>query len=756
MNPQAMNTALSCGLALVFAVPAFAQQPTSTPANETGPDVASVFSNSFGMDFVDGALRAGGPGYKAIFDTAGMEYTPALGEVAPQNYPVRFTLSSIRRGAQTLYDAATARKVTPQQQGMVASYARGRSIVETFEARADGVKQNYTFASAPAGTGDLVVECQLTTQLAGSPGDCSQGLSLQMPGIGGVEIGAVVGIDADGRRSSGSMSFDSSMVRFVLPAAYVDQAAYPMVLDPIIGTTALINTLPAKDPDVAFDETFDDYLVVWEHQFSQLDIDVRAQKVDTAGALVATQIIVSGQSGLEINPSVGNVDAGSDYFVAYQEGPSPFGPWDIRGRRVDGGSGTTTSAVLDIAATAANEITPDISGDNTSVSGTLDGCIIVFDDSTGITAVKVDVSTATVVAGPLTLSPASTTSRPTISKSGGSDGRHLVMWDQQFPSNRDVRGALVDRDLNVLDGSITVEGSVSRDAFNADIDGDGTEWLVAFQQSESGNSGPCDVYCRRLVWNGSGVATPASAELLEGAPGIDERDPAIGYLGSKYVAAWAVQFAGLNYDIVVVELTAETCLPCGQRQFTFGGGLNIVDLNPEIATRYSGRSSTQGNITFDQGMIVWMDTSPTPPFEGDLVANLYEAFGGGAVVDLGGGCGPAGTNGVNGPIALGNSDFRLTVSGASGDLLLVSIMFTNSVASCGGCQINDDPGTYIFAPGVGGNSSLALPIPCDTSFAGSPLWTQWATVLSGASPCPILPPSLELSYSNRLEMTINP
>ena len=150
MKPQAMHTALSCGLALAFAAPAFAQQPTTIPG-EGGPDIASVFSQSFGMDFAHGALRAGGPGYKAVFDSAGMEYTPALGASAPMNYPVRLTLTSIKRGETTLYDAATAKAASPQQEGMVASYKHGDGVVETFEARVEGVKHNFTFASAPAG-----------------------------------------------------------------------------------------------------------------------------------------------------------------------------------------------------------------------------------------------------------------------------------------------------------------------------------------------------------------------------------------------------------------------------------------------------------------------------------------------------------------------------------------------------------------------------------------------------------------------------
>jgi len=756
MNPQAKHSVLSCSFAVALASSVIAQQPAATQPSETGPNVVGVFSQSFGMDYVDGALRAGGPGYKATFDANGMQYTPALGEAAPRNLPVRFTLKTIRRGGVTLFEAAQANMAQPRQNGMVASYDRGNGIVETYEARVDGVKQNFTFQTMPAGAGDLVVTCELQTELTGPVGQSDQGMTLEIPGIGGVTIGQVVGFDALDQRAFGSMSYDGNSVSFVLPGSYVAQAAYPMVLDPVIATTATITASPAKDPDVAFDETFDDYLVVWEHQFSQLDIDVRAQKVDTAGALVATAIFVTNESGNEINPSVGNVDAGSDYYVCWQDGASPFGPWNLRGRRVDGGSGTTQSTTIDVTPVSGGAITPDVSGDNTSLGGTLDGAIIVYDDGTGISAIKVDVSDNLVVAGPVSIINLATCTNPAISKSGGADGRHLIVYERDWTSDRDVRGALVDRDLVILDSFVAIETSASLDGYNPDVDGDGASWMVAYQQSEGGLGGPADIYCRRIEWTGSAAVATAAAEVVSDDAGVDERDAAVGYLGTKYFAAWASQFSGLNYDIRVVELDALTCTVCGQETFASGGGLNIVDLNPEIATRYSGRSSTNGNINFDQGMVVWQDTDGTPPFEGDLVANLYEAFGGGTPNNLGGGCGSGGTNSFNGPVALGNADLELQVTGAGSGLTLVSIMFVDTFVSCGGCTINADAASYLFAPAVGGNASFPLPIPCNSVFIGTQLYTQWASVLSGVSPCPILPASLELSYSNRMNATITP
>jgi len=761
MNYNAIQLLKSCGLIAALSASAVAQG-TAGPDIATQPETDSVMARSFSMHFVSGALRAGGPGYKARFDQDGMEYTPALGDAAPRNLPVHFRLKSIRRGQHVLFEAAAGNAVAPRQQGMVASYDRGNGVVETYEARVDGVKQNFTFQTVPMGSGDLVVECELQTELQSVRGTSDQGFSLEMPGVGGVTIGQVIGLDAFNSRVTGSMSCDGTTLQLVLPDRFVSQAAYPMVLDPIVGTTAAINTAPAKDPDVAFDETYDDYLVVWEHQFSQLDIDVRAQKLDLDGNLVATAILVTNVSGNEINPCVANVDGGSHYLVCWQDGPSVFGPWHLRARRVDGGTVTTQSTTLDVTPVGDGSRNPDISGENSTVSPGVDGCIIVYEDgSVGIRVVKVDVSSVTIVAGPNSVTSNPNSSNPAISKCGGVSGRHAIVYERDFGTDRDIRGQLVDRDLNVLDSFFSVESSASLDSLNPDVDGDGDSWAVVYQRNESLLTAPADIYCRRFAWNGTSVNATAGEVPVADTAGVDVRDPAIGYMadatGSKYLVAWCRQVVGLNYDVRMIALDAGDCSVCGQAEFGAGGApTNIVDLNPEIATRWSGRASNTVVVGRDQAMAVWMDLDDDPPFEGDLVGNLYEAFVGGPVADLGGSCGNGGVNTAVGPCALGNTAFEVQLTGAGSSLNLLSIMFVDNTLPCTTCAIQSDPNSYLFAPGAGGNASFPLPIPCNPAFIGADLYMQWATLLSGSYSCLLLPPSLQHSYSNRIQATIAP
>ncbi|MFK7740796.1 MAG: hypothetical protein AB8H80_10775 [Planctomycetota bacterium] len=755
MKTTAMYSVLSACFIAALAAPAPAQGVQVDQDVAPSPNSVSVIRQSFGMDRVDGALRAGGPLYKAVFDQGGVKFTPALGDRAPTNQPLRFTLHTIRRGSQVLYEAGAGAAVEARQQGMVAGYPRGRGIAETYEARADGLKQNFTFADPIGGEGDLVVEGRIVTGLPLAE-SASGGLRFSLPGVGGVQLGAVVGIAADGARVAGSTKWDGEVVRFSLPSSFVDAAAFPLVLDPMISAVGILSTSPAKDPDVAFDETHDQFLVCWEHQFSAADLDIRAQKVGLGGSLVASLIMVTNETGTEINPAVANVDVGSRFFVAYQDSSSLFGPSNIRGRGVNGGSGTGMSPIIDVAATSANEVDPDCGGDNSAVGGFLDGVTVVYSSPNGVQAVKVDASVNAVVAGPVVITAGATRSRPAISKTGGAAGRHLVVYETDFGTDRDVSAVLVDRDLNILTSFIGIENLASLDSFRPDVGGNGSEWLIVYQRSEVGSSGPCDIYCRRVVWNGSSAVPSGGEVAVEALPGKDEREPAVGDLGTKFVASWARQNSSINYDIVAVELHRETCQTCGALMGVLGSAGALVDFNPVIATRYSGRASNLGDPNFDEGMIAWMDASITPPFFGDIKANLYEAFGGGVVTDLGGACGNGGTNSFEGPVAIGNEGLVLEVAGAGSDLLLCSIMFANSVTSCGPCQIQSDEGSFLFAPGWGGFSSLVLPVPCDASLFGVTLYTQWASVLSGASPCGLLPANLEISVSNRLRATLTP
>jgi len=105
------------------------------------------------------------------------------------------------------------------------------------------------------------VRLQVRTDLKLSEQRGSDG-SLRFLGeeFGGVTIGQVVGIDGNGDRATGSMQYEDGVLELRLPQSFVDGAALPLVLDPMIGSEIAIgssSTYHQHSPDVADDAATD-------------------------------------------------------------------------------------------------------------------------------------------------------------------------------------------------------------------------------------------------------------------------------------------------------------------------------------------------------------------------------------------------------------------------------------------------------------------------------------------------------------------
>jgi hypothetical protein len=218
------------------------RQPPHLPAD------ARIFANTgLGTDDA-GRLFGTGPHYDVRFLPAEVQFTPVLGKAAPRDLPLGYRLQAIGRGhAEILVPSAM-----PQEDGGTVRYRHG-PVDSTYELRHDGVKQSFVFSALPAGDGDLIVRAEIASEL--QPGAIgADGVLFELPGIGGVHVGAVVGIDATGKEVLGTMRWRGGALEFVLPDAFVDAAALPLTLDPLLGP---VTTLDAGNddlvPDVAYD-----------------------------------------------------------------------------------------------------------------------------------------------------------------------------------------------------------------------------------------------------------------------------------------------------------------------------------------------------------------------------------------------------------------------------------------------------------------------------------------------------------------------
>ena len=264
-----MNRTLSLLVPMLFAAAMAAQEPTESIAR--GFDARTAFGL---VHADDGTPLAIGHDYKASFRHGAMQFVPALGTAAPTNRPLSFRLATIARGRAVLHDADAAAAPEPVVHDGVMTWSRS-GILERYEARADGVAQSFVLAAHPGGSGDLVVRG--TVESAFVPRQQEDGSLCFADEIGGVTIGGVTGIDANGRQCGGELRWQNGELELRLPGAFVEAAAYPLVLDPLFGTTVVYggSTFDDGEVDVAYEAGSDTYLVVWARVFSTADHDVR-------------------------------------------------------------------------------------------------------------------------------------------------------------------------------------------------------------------------------------------------------------------------------------------------------------------------------------------------------------------------------------------------------------------------------------------------------------------------------------------------
>lgn len=174
-----------------------------------------------------------------------------------------------------------------------------------------------------------------------------------------------------------------------------------------------------------------------------------------------------------------------------------------------------------------------------------------------------------------------------------------------------------------------------------------------------------------------------------------------------------------------------------------------IEFQPAIGSKRSGGAASE------EALLTFTEADDTPPFASDLVASRYQTLGpGGAITLHGSNCGVPGTIGANGLAAIGNTDFRITLSGAlptAVPFLLWSL--PGGESTCGPCSLSNTISAVFILPS-GGTASYAFPIPCShASYLGITLQTQWALLGTGQNPCPNFP-GLGLSLTQRLRFTL--
>ncbi len=756
MSPPSLPTLPTPGaLALLVLLSPLAQAGPATrsqvPGNEAPPLAPAAAVQATGLRYAFGLhaegtrLVGGGTDYKVELLPGAFQFTPALGQAVETTRSLTWSLRSIERENTVWIEADPT--VRPALQASRAVWNRARGIEERLEFSPEGVELSYLFPERPAGEGDLVVRGQLETNLQLRAGHRADGaLEFLEAGVGGLSIGQVFGVDANGATITGSTRLVDGLLELVLPAEFVDAAAYPLLLDPFIGSTKVVGSgYDENFPDVAYDATEDEFLVVWQRSFSSQDIDIRGRRLDGLGNPIGLLLLIETDNDqLGVGPSVGSAGSAGAFLVAWQQSILIFGSYDIRARAVGVGTGALgTPATLNVGNLSANSA--DV-GDSST-----DGRVLVAwsEFGGGIRARVPEVlSNLTLYfglfGGPGVITVATTTGdvQPAVSKSGSASSVWAVVWQRngQTPSDDSQIAARMIRSDSALVSSTVYTGLASRDEATPDVDGDGSRFMVAYARDESSSSNLGDIIAQPLLFDGTTASFGAPA-VVHDSPNDNDFLPAIAYTGNAYVVAWQDDSIDPPYEVRAAVIDALDGEPCGTHFGVPSVGAG-QETQPRIASKYKspGDPNSQVVITLLKGTIDDADQS--------VQAAVYETRTG-IAVDLGGGC-PAEAEYIATCIA-SNTTSKHELHSAPP---FTSVFLLGSVPStpfpCDGCTLFPNPFTGFLLNGFtdsDGRDRLEIFVP--PGLDGSVLHFQWA--LATPSPgCSVF----SVDLSNALEVTI--
>ena len=727
---------LVASLALSSAAAQEAQRPV---------DIGGALRGAHGITAADGQLLAIGGGIEAAFEPGQVVITPLLGSAAPHNMPLTLRLDSVLRGDRATAEIAPGRR--PTRRGNQVEYAHDLGVLERYTSRPDGVKQSVLIEQPLGGSGDLVVRYAITTELDCAHADEARQLEFSAGDLGGVHVGSVLGIDARGARVEGHLRYDGEHLDLVLPGAFVDEAAYPIDVDPLLGgQIGTGRSFSDNEMDIAYDLTNDVYGVVYQGEASATDRDLYMQLISGAGARQGGPILITSNAHRSELAKVANCNQLDQFLVVWQDNGT--GDFDVLCCTVDPLTGARSSIVPVASTTGVDETNPDIGGDSTPAGVTPQG-ICVWDEGTNIRSAVLQIQSGTpVVTNVGVVANGQDVDYPVITKDGGAARRHFIAF--RAPNNTvvavaiDATGTLVGAPLLLAVNNAAPYGRL-------DIDGNGEHFTVVMEELEPGSTTDHDIRAVHGNWN-AGSLNFVDGSIIEGDRGFDESRPCIALMSSKYAAAWIDVNANAS-DIEATNLPLDSAsLRCGN-EVTVGGTSRFVLVNPAIVSRLSG-----GDTGSDVGLLS-NRLNDTSNGNAVLHSRIYTVFGNGSIRVLPGtgACSNGAQTGINGPCAVGNQNFAITLTGADPGATLaflgVDIQLRTPVpvcgAGCGGVVLPDASARLVP---VAGAAELGLPIPCDPALSGARLYAQWLILgTPQAGSCTLAP---GLRPSDAVELTI--
>ncbi len=712
-----------------------------------------------GLAAHDGELIGAGDHYKVRFDAHGFELTPAFGALAPRNFPLRWSTREIARGEAV----QAVEPVAPRLAELRVSYARG-TVEERYDLEARSMEQSFVFHERPSGQGELVVRGELATELVVSPQ--GPGLRFELPGVGHFDMSGVTGIDARGARVEGTLRWCDGLVELALPQAFVERAALPFVLDPVLGGLFVLGVpqnLTDADPAIAEVGSTGSYLAVWTRVFSASDHDIHGQRLalipSVPVALIGQRLLIEVSTAFEHEPRVVGLSGPNAYLVAYTRSSlTQARTSEIVARAVEAQTGNISAR-----ATIASRSGVALRMPQLSLSSRFATALCCWQSSSPAalqaTLVQVDPALAITLPGALhtfadTSQVSTPATRPRLSQSDGGVGRYAVVFERRFGggANPDVRFQLLDADgapllpeYGSLDASAAIDEA-------PEVDGDGLTWVVAWQRALSTQDH--EILALSMTYDPLAHAYRAGTGPVSVATGSpDQLEPTVSAAALSFLVGWREQSAP-GSDVWSARVRAVdpfTCLRCERASF------EILPTPPFLG--YGLQSVPRGAST------AWASVGGTSPVlfvrelrrlpgnvDGDIGAQLYEAETG-INARRGAACGSGGSLRAT-CATLGNPAFRLRLREAHPNATAIFVLSPVELPlGCGSCALRPDLAhafSLATATDARGRAELATAIPAEPLLLGVPVYAQGIVAAPSAPACALL----GADFSSALEIRV--
>lgn len=675
------------------------------------------------------ALWASGDLYKARFDRD-LTFHPLLGADAPRSLPVRWQTASVTVGGTPL-----ARLAAVQSHADWRCEIDHGGVVEAYDVRPDGVEQTFTLAARPQQAGDLVIRGRIASELRAQPTDAARQelVFRDRHGRAVVRYGAAKAIDAAGREAEVTTAYDGEHIELRLSGGFLAQAAYPLVVDPLISAGDVVSFLTdgaIGGLSVACaDQSGRSLLVAYHRAFSSGDRDVFAYTC-TPGFDNASRVL-SRTGVFDDHDPCAVFHAASGRFVVtferkWDTGRNVFVYLHDRAALAENG-GVTMSVPLQAGEAPGN---PVVGG--TRLSAPTPHVMLAYESNRNgpqdVFTLLVDVAAAQFVGQPNRVGNAAATlttrrGNPSINPVGGYQNRG---WVVAYEQGNLLVGASIDASRydtagNKVATTTLVDGLADVDAVEPRVAGLGNDYMLAYgRRSVDSGAVITQVVVRRVVWPVDAAATLRALRLVDLGGGMSAERFTLGSLAFDW-------HTGSHWTLTYLTSTgtgANTVTVGQVRRFGGSGGI-VESVAMEGALGQGTAIAASYDWDNDRYPVVYATAQSNP--QRHAIRGFDLEYPAGATTSRYGTSCSAGLIQAGSPYA-GNENFAVFVSGLNvaqpvGVVLLGGAAANIALAPYGGgyCNLLIDPSLLLHLPvsGQGGVLAVTLPLPDAPPFRGA-------------------------------------